>query len=104
MQLRQRNERRSSWGIVMEQKFPVDPWPLPMDEAKKKELLASAIRRLPRIDFEVLKLRYYTGLTYNEISCLLRVPISTLKSREGAAIKKLRKWLRKNGYLDTIQD
>lgn len=101
IQVRQRNDKRSVWGYGLELKFPVDPGLDEMDEKRERELFIDALQRLPRIDFEIIKLRFYAGLTFSQINCLLQVPISTLKSREEAALKKLRRFLCRNGYKDT---
>jgi len=62
--------------------------------------LRAALLKLPTAGFEILKLRFYSGLSFQEISDFLGLPISTLKSREDAALKKIRKWLRKSGVSD----
>ncbi len=64
-----------------------------------REVLAEAIRRLKKKQFEIIKYRFYSGLTFSEISLLLGKPISTLKSREEAAMRNIRKELRKKGVL-----
>ena len=68
-----------------------------IDDDYQTRALKSAIQRLPRRDFDVIKLRYYAGYTFDEISSILGTPISTLKSREEAALQKLGKCLRKKG-------
>jgi RNA polymerase sigma-70 factor (ECF subfamily) len=68
------------------------------DLDRQREVLRSAILSLPDKDFEVLKYRYYAGLTFREISELLHLSISTLKSREDAAIRKIRRLFRKKGF------
>jgi len=69
-------------------------------ELPDSELLVyrEAIRRLSPKDFEIIKLRFYAGLTFSEISELLKIPVSTLKSREAAALHRLREWIRKQGF------
>jgi RNA polymerase sigma-70 factor, ECF subfamily len=75
-----------------------------VDEEKEGESLTlrNAVREglqgLSRSAFQVIKLRFYAGLTFNQISQMLNLPISTIKSREEAAIKKIRASLRKKGY------
>lgn len=63
--------------------------------------LRAALRNLPHASFQILKLRFYSGLSFQEISDLLGLPISTLKSREDAALKRIRKSLRKSGVSDS---
>jgi RNA polymerase sigma-70 factor (ECF subfamily) len=59
------------------------------------DVLRLIIRQLPSRDFEIIKLRFYSGFTFKEIGELLNLPISTLKSREDAALKRIRKLVRK---------
>ncbi len=47
---------------------------------------------------QVVKLRFFSGLTFKEMTTLLGISKSTLKSREDAALKRIRKSLRKNGF------
>jgi RNA polymerase sigma-70 factor, ECF subfamily len=66
-------------------------------EHVSSEVLRSIIQQLPGRDFEIIKLRFYSGFTFKEIGELLNLPISTLKSREDAALKRIRRQLRKRG-------
>jgi len=98
IQLKKKNDRNSPWREQVEIQFAVS-----VDLSKtENEGIDLAFRkcllRLPKRDYEVLKHRFYSGLRFAEISDLLGVPISTLKSREDAAIRKMRTWLRKMGY------
>jgi RNA polymerase sigma factor (sigma-70 family) len=70
------------------------------DEHLFRSVLLQGLRALPRKDFEILKLRFYGGFTFQEISDLLHLPVSTLKSREESAMKKLRRWFRKRRLID----
>jgi RNA polymerase sigma-70 factor (ECF subfamily) len=81
----------------LETSLAVEPKEQDRDEETLRAVLREAIRRLPPKDFEILKLRFYTGLTFQEISQMLDRPVSTLKSREMSAMKKVRAWFRKNG-------
>jgi RNA polymerase sigma-70 factor, ECF subfamily len=67
------------------------------DERLVRTVLQEGLGGLPKKDFEIVKLRFYGGLTFQEISDLLHLPVSTLKSREESAMKKLRRWFRKRG-------
>jgi RNA polymerase sigma factor (sigma-70 family) len=98
IQLKKKNDRNSPWREQVEIQFAVS-----IDLSRtENEGLGRAFRhcllRLPKRDYEVLKHRFYSGLRFAEISQLLGVPISTLKSREDAALRKMRSWLRKMGY------
>ena len=62
-------------------------------------VLRELIGSLKQRDFEIIKLRFFSGLTFLEISQLTGKPVSTLKSREVSALKKLYKALRKKGTI-----
>jgi RNA polymerase sigma-70 factor (ECF subfamily) len=56
-------------------------------------LLREAVRKLDRIDREVVLLREFEQLTYAEIAILLRVPVNTVRSRLFRARLELRNLL-----------
>ncbi len=94
IQLRQRG------GKHIELPDSVDPASLELlrsggGDRVSSEILRSIIQQLPPRDFEIIKLRFYSGFTFKEIGELLNLPISTLKSREDAALKRIRKQIRK---------
>jgi len=97
IQSKQRKERRTSWSEATELQFPVSPEAFAGDEELRMQAFREAIQQLSGRDFEIIKLRFYSGNTFQEISQMLNAPISTLKSREEAALKRIRKWLRKKG-------
>jgi RNA polymerase sigma factor (sigma-70 family) len=70
------------------------------DERLLRAVLLEGLGGLPKKDFEIVKLRFYGGLTFQEISDLLHLPVSTLKSREDSAMKKLRRWFQKRGVIN----
>ena len=96
IQSKRRGERKTPWMEHIELRFPV-VLEETVDDDYLTHALKSAIQRLPRRDFDVIKLRYYAGYTFDEISRILGTPISTLKSREEAALQRLERWLRKKG-------
>jgi RNA polymerase sigma factor (sigma-70 family) len=63
------------------------------------KVIEELIRSLKKKHFEIIKYRFYSGLTFSEISLLMGKPISTLKSREEAAMRAIRKELRKRRIL-----
>ncbi len=72
-----------------------------MSVEEKNELrlvLRSGIRRLPAPLYRILKLRFFSGFTFQEMSEYLNLPISTIKSREDAALKRIRTILEKHGF------
>jgi RNA polymerase sigma factor (sigma-70 family) len=66
-------------------------------ESEGDDALRAALLSLPRKGFEIIKLRFYCGFTFLEMSQMLHMPISTLKSREDAALRKIRRVLRQRG-------
>lgn len=102
-QVRQRGDRFTRMTEQIEIDLATTPDDPGRDEATVRTVLLQAIRRLSRKDSEILKLRFYSGLTFQEISQLLNMPVSTLKSREEAALKKVRSWFRKNGLSGVSQ-
>lgn len=70
--------------------------------ARDARALKDIIRHLKHRDFEIIKLRFFSGLTFVEISQLTGRPVSTLKSREVSALKKIHKALRKKGYIRVV--
>ena len=97
IQAKQRADRHSPITEATEVKFAVSVDETSVDILRQRELLKEGIRTLPYRDFEILKLRFYSGFTFGEISALLNLPVSTLKSREEAALKKIRRLFRKKG-------
>ena len=97
IQAKQLNGRRTSFTETIELQFAALRDDVDRADIAANAVLREAIRRLSRNHFEIIKLRFYSGLTFIEISGWLNVPISTLKSREDAAIRNIRKWLRKKG-------
>jgi RNA polymerase sigma factor (sigma-70 family) len=97
MQAKHRAGRLAPITQNLESVFAILPDETASDSPGVRQALREGIERLPRNDFEILKLRFYSGLTFGEISQMLQMPVSTLKSREGAALKRIRKWLRKKG-------
>lgn len=65
-----------------------------LEQQEESTALRAVIRDLSQQDYEIIKLRFFVGLTFVEISRMLSVPVSTLKSREDAAIRRIRKGMR----------
>lgn len=61
------------------------------DRVSERLDLASALRRLPSNQHEVIYLFFIAGLTEMEIALVIDCPIGTVKSRKAAALAKLRK-------------
>jgi RNA polymerase sigma-70 factor (ECF subfamily) len=72
----------------------------PEDDACRREtalLVAEAIAELPEALRDVLVLRHYEGLHFEEIARLTGTPASTLKSRFATALARLRVRLEQRG-------
>jgi len=88
------------------------PAPLPLevpansavdDSWEQRELaqtISQALAELPEPHREVLVLRHYEGLNFEQMSRVLGVPASTLKSRFAVAIGRMRARLSELGFGD----
>jgi RNA polymerase sigma-70 factor (ECF subfamily) len=68
----------------------------PSRQAQRKELalqVQQALARLAETDREVLLLRNYEGLSYEEIGCLLDLDASVTRKRHGRALVRLHRLL-----------
>ena len=89
--------RNVSWNDTLEHLNPV--WDDAESEASSlREAIRDELRGLSGMAFQIIKLRFYAGLTFNEVSQMLNMPLSTVKSREEAALKRIRTSLRKKGF------
>jgi RNA polymerase sigma factor (sigma-70 family) len=72
-----------------------------MSQDEKRELqhaLKIGVLALPAHLYRVVKLRFFSGFTFQEMSEFLGLPISTIKSREEAALKRIRRVLKSHGF------
>jgi RNA polymerase sigma factor (sigma-70 family) len=93
-----RGSRRCAWEDDVERRFAVNQADYEGDDRVRRDALRRAIRRLPRRDFNILKMRFYSGFTLAQTGQLLSMPISTVASREAVILRKIRMKLRKNGF------
>lgn len=73
-----------------------DTAPLPPDifeQSEKAELLQKALEKISTEQREVLILHYEEGLTFSEMSDILKKPLNTVKSQHRRAILSLRRIL-----------
>ena len=85
------NETAGGTGVI------VDPGPGPEAEAARRELqrtVWAALRRLDAKDREIVTLRDYLDLSYEEIAHTLSIPRGTVMSRLHRARSRLRRALR----------
>jgi len=59
-----------------------------------------AVEQLPAPAKELVILRYYDGLSYEEISCVLGISKATINGRLTRAKRKMAKYLKRNGFLE----
>ena len=81
---------------------PAHPGPEPFDaarETERREALVQAVHTLPEQARTVLLLREMDGLSYEEISDALEVPMGTVRSRLARARRALGSLLREQGNL-----
>jgi RNA polymerase sigma-70 factor, ECF subfamily len=72
------------------------------EDREAEEHLRRAILDLRPEEREVFLLRLNSGLTYEEIAKLLRIPVGTVKTQMRAAVAKLRQMLRESKVVDHI--
>jgi RNA polymerase sigma-70 factor (ECF subfamily) len=78
-----------------------DDTPAALALCEQRELvraLDEAVAGLPPPLREVLVLRHYENMRFEDMSRLLAIPASTLKSRFGVALERLRLHLKERGY------
>ncbi|MHC4655733.1 MAG: RNA polymerase sigma factor [Planctomycetota bacterium] len=62
------------------------------------EVVRRSIERLPFSAREVIVLRYYNGLSYEEIASVLGISKPTINGRLTRAKRKMAKYLKRNGF------
>lgn len=68
-----------------------------LEQKEEREALKAVLQSMSEQDYQIVKLRFFSGLTFIEISQILGSPVSTLKSREDAALKRIRKFFAERG-------
>jgi RNA polymerase sigma factor (sigma-70 family) len=95
--LKMRSMRRVRLTDVSETRFAVDPDVSSTEDQQTRSALRRAVQKLNRRDFTILKLRFYSGFTLAQTSMIMSIPLSTIASREGVILTKIRERLRKWG-------
>ena len=62
----------------------------PMPVLLKEIILQKLLAELPEVQRAVLVLKFYDGMSYQEIADIMCCPLGTVKSRIHEALKKLR--------------
>jgi RNA polymerase sigma factor (sigma-70 family) len=96
--LKSRSYRRVKIAEVPEARYAVDPDTSSTEDQQRRCALRKAVRGLNRRDFTILKLRFYSGFTLAQTSELMNIPLSTIASREGVILGRIRTRLLKEGY------
>lgn len=76
----------------------------PSQPVIQEELAArvrQAISELPDNDREILLMRTYEGLSYNEIACVLEIETAATRKRYGRALIRLHKLLAQDGLSES---
>jgi RNA polymerase sigma-70 factor (ECF subfamily) len=60
-----------------------------------------ALEQLPVSTKELVVLRYYDGLSYEEISCVLGISKASINGRLSRAKRKMAKYLQRDGFLES---
>jgi RNA polymerase sigma-70 factor (ECF subfamily) len=71
-----------------------------LDRAEREQRVSQAVARLAEIDREVLLLRNYEGLSYEEVGFLLDIDPATARKRHGRALLRLHTLLGDSGQAE----
>lgn len=66
-------------------------------EKEENRRVAEAVARLPEAERETVLLKYFSGLTFREISDIMGCPLGTALSRMHRALRRLERLLEKRG-------
>jgi len=96
--VRARNGKKTAWHEDAEIRFAIIPDEYSGDEVNLRNCLCAAVSSLSRKDFNILKMRFFSGFTLAQVGEFLDMPISTVKSREDAILRKMKRKLHQNGF------
>ncbi len=86
-------------GIVLPPPDDPDPY-VEVERAELARAVRAAVARLPQVYQEVVALRYFDELSYDEIARTLKVPVGTVRSR----LNKARTLLRGKLFRQVMED
>jgi RNA polymerase sigma-70 factor (ECF subfamily) len=75
-----------------------DPWS-DVSASIEREVVKDALASLPAEQRQAVELSYFGGYSHREISEMVGVPLSTVKSRMRLALEKLHSYLQGRGFL-----
>jgi RNA polymerase sigma-70 factor (ECF subfamily) len=96
-QSRKHRDRTQRWDEKAEQLTEVGPSAEELEDREQMIILRHVLAKMLPRDYEIVKLRYFLGLTFQEIADHLGLALSTVKSREESALRRIRDQLRKRG-------
>lgn len=85
--------RKNAASDAEEWKEDTVPQQDPFDNIEKKMDLEQALEALPREDAEIIRMKYYGGMTVEEIAASLGLPFETVKKRHQRSLKKMKRML-----------
>jgi RNA polymerase sigma-70 factor (ECF subfamily) len=80
------------------------PGKSPSQQVNAEELacrVRRAVGQLPDMDREILLMRTYEGLSYQEIACLVEIEVAAARKRHGRALVRLHKLLAESGLSES---
>jgi RNA polymerase sigma factor (sigma-70 family) len=101
-QNRARENRAMRWDENAEILSRVGPSSEELEDNEQMRILREVLVCLDSRDYEIVKLRFFSGLTFQEIAGYLGLALSTVKSREESALKRIRRALRKSGVEEVL--
>jgi RNA polymerase sigma-70 factor (ECF subfamily) len=87
------HRRKAAFRAMFSGSLPAHHEPAARDHLDADLLLRDALRKLDRMEVEILLLREFEQLSYAEIGTLLRLPVNTVRSRLFRARSRLREML-----------
>jgi RNA polymerase sigma-70 factor (ECF subfamily) len=98
-----KEKARYKRDLTIEKDIYIDKNPIPLEiqiAEEHQKFLFQLISSLPEGPKEILVLRYYSGISYETISEILKIPIGTVKSRIYYAVKTCRDKLKERGIIE----
>lgn len=85
-----RKNKDASW-LPLDEKRSV--WPDSEESLLDREVLEQALKRLTEEDSRIIRMKYYEGMSCQEIAHAMHLPVETVKKRQQRSLKKLRRIL-----------